>query len=158
VEHLTSVVSSRGILKSCSVHNRRPVSSSAEIDQDLLAGHKAGGSIYVCTDAIAEFARRFLPQVSAPFTLVTGDSDRAVSPDSLGAAVLRTVTEHELCLGWFAQNLATTHYKLQALPIGLDYHTMTANPGFWGVSQVFPVAQEHALLATWSRSPGPNER
>jgi hypothetical protein len=158
MEQLTALVSSRGILRSCCAHNRRPVSSSAQIDPELLAGHRPGRSIYVCTDALPEFARSFLPRIAAPFTLVSGDSDRSVSPDSLGEATFRAIAEHECCLGWFAQNAAASHDKLHALPIGLDYHTMTEKPGLWGLTQVFPLAQELELLASWSRSREPQQR
>jgi hypothetical protein len=158
MEQLTALTSSRGILKSCCTHNRRPVSSSTEIDPDLLAGHRQGGSIYVCTDAVPEFSRNFLPHISAPFRLVTGDSDRPVSTESLGEAAFRAIIEHEHCLGWFAQNATATHDKLHALPIGLDYHTMTEKPGLWGLTQVFPPAQEHELLASWGRSREPHQR
>jgi hypothetical protein len=158
MEELTALVSSRGLLKSCCAHNRRPISSSARIDEDLLAQHRAGGSIYVCTDAVPEFVRTWLPRVTAPFTLVTGDSDMAVSPASLGDQVFSGILENELCLGWFAQNVAARHSKLSALPIGLDYHTMWEKPGFWGVTAVSPIAQERHLLDTWARSPEANQR
>ena len=114
------LISSRGLLKSCGVHNRQPVSSSAAIDADLLARHRACGSIYVCTDALAAFVSTHLPQIQTPFTLVSGDSDTPVSPESLGDQVFRTLLEHSLCQGWFAQNVAARHPRLHALPIGLD--------------------------------------
>ena len=158
MEELTALVSSRGLLKSCCAHNQRPVSSSTAIDQDLLLHHRDGGSIYICTDAVPEFARTWLPRITAPFRLVTGDSDMPVSPASLADEALSRIIENSLCLGWFAQNLAVRHDKLHAIPIGLDYHTMWEKPGFWGLTAVSPLAQEHQLLDTWAHSPEPHHR
>jgi hypothetical protein len=158
MEELTSLVSSRGLRKSCGAHNRQSVSSSPAIDADLLAAHRPGGSIYLCTDAVPEFAKNWLPRLGVPFTLVSGDSDVPVGPASLGSEVLAAILESELCQSWFAQNKATQHAKLHALPIGLDYHTMSENPGLWGLAAVSPVAQEHQLLATWAQSPEPQRR
>jgi hypothetical protein len=153
MEELTTFVSSRGILKSCCARNRSPASSSGAIDQDLLARHRAGGSIYVCTDALREFVHSVLPRLNAPFTLVSGDSDVPVSPASLGDEVFFGILENEQCTAWFAQNVAARHAKLGALPIGLDYHTMWERPGLWGLTQVSPLAQERQMLDTWARSP-----
>jgi hypothetical protein len=38
------------------------------------------------------------------------------------------------------------HPKLQALPIGLDFHTVGEKEGTWGLRKVSPVAQERLLL------------
>jgi hypothetical protein len=152
VEHLAALVSSRGILKSCGAQNRHPVSSHTALDVNLLSNHRPGGSIYVCTDAVPEFSRNVLPRISTPFTLVTGDSDRPVNPQSLGEASFRAILENQHCLAWFAQNIAAAHDKLHPLPIGLDYHTMAEKPGLWGISPISPLVQEHELLATWGRS------
>jgi len=158
MEELTALASSRGLLKSCNARNARPASSHPAIDADLLERHRAGGSIYLCTNAVAEFARRWLPRVSLPFPLVTGNSDLTVSPATLGEDVFLGLLENELCRAWFAQNLAAQHAKLFALPIGLDYHTMWEKPGLWGLTQVSPQAQERQLLETWARSPEPSQR
>jgi hypothetical protein len=153
VEQHTTFVSSRGILNSCSAHNLRAISSAPSIDATLLARSIPGGSIYLCTDAVPEFVRSWLPKVEQPFTLVTGDSDLPVAADSLGEAALGAILDNAKCRAWFAQNLAANHPKLQAMPIGLDYHTMWDRPGTWGISKSSPVAQEKQLLDLWARSP-----
>ncbi len=153
MEQYTTIVSSRGLMKSCCAHNHRPVSSGALIDADLLTRHRPGGSIYVCSDALPEFAARLLPQLEAPFTLVSGDSDLAISPATLGDAVFHGILDNPLCIAWFAQNAQAEHAKLHTLPIGLDYHTMWEHPGAWGLSAVSPMSQEHQMLDIWARSP-----
>ena len=146
MEHLTSMVSSRGILRSCSVHNRRPVSSSNQIDLDLLESHPAGGSIYICTDALQRFASEFVPKISQPFTLVSGDSDLPVSLGLIQQPELAQLLENPYLVAWHAQNLAAGHPKLHALPIGVDYHTMVTQAGFWSLGTASAPAQERTRI------------
>lgn len=153
MEQLTTFVSSRGILRSCGAHNRAPVSSQARLDADLLERHRPGGAIYVCTDALRDFALRCLPLLTSPFTLVSGDSDVPVDESLLADDGIRRLLDSGWLSAWYAQNLATRHPKLHALPIGLDYHTMWERPGFWGLTPVSAIAQENALINTWSASP-----
>jgi len=153
MEAFTAFVSSRGILKSCGIHNKNPVSSQPHIDADLLQDHRSGGSIYVCTDALKNFSENFLLQIQSPFVLVSGDSDVPVGESLLADPIITIILDNEHLLGWFAQNLSTQHPKLSALPIGLDYHTMWDRPGFWGITAVSPIAQENSLINILAGSP-----
>ena len=152
MEHLTSFVSSRGILKSCGSHNLRAMSSSTQIDEDLVLQHRSGGSVYVCTDALERFADNVLPQIQSPFVLVSGDSDESVNAEFITRPAIGRLLEHPLLISWFAQNLALEHPKISALAIGLDYHTMWDRPGQWGLSAVSAFAQERALVDTLEHS------
>ncbi len=158
MEQLTSLISSRGLLKSCHSHNRKPISSSPDIDTDLLANHSHGRSIYVCTDALINFATHFFPKIDLPFVLVSGDGDTAVSADLLNQPAIAALLESELLVSWFAQNLSTSHPKLQHLPIGLDYHTMWERPGAWGISAMSAIAQENTLFNTLASAPPFSDR
>jgi hypothetical protein len=146
-------VSSRGILKACESHNEIPLSSSSNIDGSLLEKHRPGGAIYVCTHALSEFSTRFLPKLDAPFVLVTGDSDLPVNLTLLQEPRVNQILRSPLLLRWYAQNLDAKDPMISHLPIGLDYHTMWQNPGFWGLSSISPIAQERLLIETFSRSP-----
>jgi len=158
MEQLTSLISSRGLLKSCHSHNREPISSSPDIDADLLERHAHGRSIYVCTDALINFATNFLPEIELPFVLVSGDGDTAVSAELLNHPVITALLDNELLVSWFAQNLSATHPKIQHLPIGLDYHTMWERPGAWGISAMSAIAQENTLLNTLASAPSFSDR
>jgi len=158
MEQLTSLISSRGLLKSCHSHNRKPVSSSPDIDTDLLANHSDGRSIYVCTDALINFATHFLPKIELPFVLVSGDGDTAVSVELLNHPEIADLLDSKLLVSWFAQNLSATHPKLQHLPIGLDYHTMWERPGAWGISAMSAIAQENTLFNTLASAPSFGDR
>ena len=153
MEQLTSFMSSRGILKSCDAHNKKPVSSRPEIDSDLLANQRPGQTIYVCTDALINFSDNFLLHVREPFALVSGDSDVAINQMLLDNLSIQKILNSNLLIHWYAQNLATSHPKILALPIGLDYHTMWEHPGLWGITAVSPLAQENALLNNLASSP-----
>lgn len=158
MERLTTFVSSRGLLKSCVCHNSRPISSHPHIDTDLLAHHRPGGSIYVCTDALRNFAVNFLPHIQQPFVLVTGDSDAAISPALIADPAIAAILGNQYLLAWHAQNLSAQHAKLHHLPIGMDYHTMWEKPGLWGLTAVSPMAQEHSLQTIFAESPELTQR
>ena len=158
MEQLTAFVSSRGILKACTVHNVKPVSSRADIDPDLLANHKAGGSIYVCSDALKAFAEEFLPLIRDPFVLVSGDSDAPINDSLLADPSINALVSSKLLLKWYAQNLSAHHPSLFSLPIGLDYHTMWEKPGHWGLTAVSPISQENSLINILAASPEFNQR
>lgn len=153
MEHLTTLVSSRGLLKSCNAYNIRPRSSVDSVDSSLLDSHGPGGSIYVCTDALARFSSEVLPKISSPFVLVTGDSDTPIDDELLNSAPARALLESSFLIEWFAQNLATQNEVLRAIPIGQDYHTVWERPGIWGLGPSSPIAQEHLLIETFRQAP-----
>jgi hypothetical protein len=158
MEHLTTLVSSRGLLRSCDSYNVRPRSSVDSIDSSLLERHAPGGSIYVCTDALLRFANEVLPNISSPFLLVTGDSDTPIDVDFLSFPHAQAILGSPYLIEWFAQNLATQHDALRAIPIGQDYHTVWERPGVWGLGPASPIAQEHQLIDTFRQAPDINNR
>jgi hypothetical protein len=127
------------------------VSSNQHIDIDLLRNYNPYGSIYVCTDALQNFAQNFLPQIATPFTLVSGDSDMLVN--DITVPHIATILNSQYLIVWYAQNLSVNHPKLFHMPIGLDYHSMWEKPGTWGLSATYPSAQENSLVNTFSKSP-----
>ena len=153
MEQLTTFVSSRGILKSCSSHNANPVSSHPEVDAELLEAHRPGGSIYVCTNALLNFASHFMANIESPFVLVSGDSDTPITDAFLAQPPIQALLKSEYLTAWHAQNLVAQHPKLHLLPIGMDYHTMWQLPGMWGLTAMSPMAQENSLLNNLAASP-----
>jgi len=151
-------VSSRGILRSCDAHARRPRSSQGRIPPDLGRILRSARVVYLCTDMVPQFVREHLPRRRGPFTLVTGDSDLAVAAGPIVERVLDALTSHPMLVAWYAQNRVFRHPKLHSLPIGLDYHTLSPPEGGgrahpWGARRV-PVDQESQLVQI-GRSAGP---
>lgn len=132
MENYQKLVSSRGILRSCDLHNRAPQSSSPAIDFREDAQLAVGGSIYCCTDALENFANHVIDDISVPFVLVSGDADTVVSPGTLRAGVFDKIMSHPTLLRWYAQNIGAAGDELHFLPIGLDYTTMSYFPEVWG--------------------------
>lgn len=155
MEQLCKFVSSRGILKSCDHHNKNPQSSNQFIDYELLDDLKPFDSIYVCYEALPNFVENFLPKIFTFFTLVTGDSDHDVT---MYKEETDRILNHPHLMNWFVQNRAIEHPKLQALPIGLDFHTVWEKQGNWGLRPVSPMAQERLLLQNLYESPQPNKK
>ena len=150
-------VSSRGILKSCDAHARRPCSSQSSIPLGLSRVLRTARVVYLCTDMVPQFVHEHLPRRSTPFTLVTGDSDLAVAAGPIAERVLDALTSHPMFVAWYAQNRVFKHPKLHSMPIGLDYHTLSLLEGGgrdhpWGARRV-PVDQERQL-AQIGRSAG----
>jgi len=74
------------------------------------------------------FVDRILPALTAPFVLVTGESDRTQprqldtrypSP-LLSPRQWETLTSHPLLLRWFASELDTAHKNVSPLPVGVN--------------------------------------
>ncbi|WP_310621526.1 hypothetical protein [Flexibacterium corallicola] len=146
-------VGSRGLLKSCDFHNRNPVSTSGNIDRSFLKSFREGESIYVCTNALEAFVTQHLPNLKKRFTLVTGDSILTVNREILPKHQLRKLIESPFLENWFAQNLAMRHEKIYAIPLGLDYHTLTLRARHpWGRFQT-PVDQERSLVSVRGSAP-----
>ena len=71
-------------------------------------------TIFVYTHLIPYFAYYLAPKISREFTLVTHNSDHAVTIQDL------ELLNNPNLKGWFAQNVEFSHEKLHALPIGLQ--------------------------------------
>jgi hypothetical protein len=130
-------VSSRGILKSCDIHNPVPKSSSDFLDPTIYANIPAGSTVYVCTEAIPNFLKNFLPSAKGPVVVVSGDSDLSFPTDT-------AFLNDPKILHWFAQNSTGNHPKLSSIPIGLDYHTVAQQDHHWS-PKMSPKHQENQI-------------
>lgn len=128
-------VCSRGILKSCNFHSPKPKSSCHNDYQyliDMLQSNKMfnGMSIYVCSDLLHFFVNKILSKINKRFVLVTGDSDLCVPREALSREETFALLNYPYLLKWFIQNTQVQdNPKIVQLPIGIDYHTISENPG-----------------------------
>ncbi|MCP3969253.1 MAG: hypothetical protein GY717_02830 [Rhodobacteraceae bacterium] len=151
-------VGSKGLLKLCETHQPLPNDFSAKWPRRALQSHRSGGRVYVHATAVKHFARRALLRIDSPFVLVSGDCVADVSPASLGESVVSKVLDHPHLIRWHAQNLGFEHTKVQPMPLGLDYHTISRRRRpEWG-PQASPRAQEDLLLTIRAMSPPLGQR
>lgn len=142
-------VNSRGIAKSCKHYNPNMKSSESRTPIDVNA-IRENDSVYICADALEDFAANTLPALKTSIVLVSGDADKTIQ---LSDAYAQTIVNSQKITRWHAQNLVDAHPKLVQMPIGLDYHTLASNAGhFWGAQQS-PQAQEAAIVALHTAQP-----
>jgi hypothetical protein len=148
-ESNNTFVSSRGILKSCDWYSTTPQSSI----QRLLnyppleaADPNQIRTFYICSTAIPYFIRHILPNLKKPFILVGGDCDETIPNDIFQSSkAFNEFINNPNLIHWFSQNLACSHPKMTAIPIGLDYHTVS-RIGSFGEPPTFPADQESQLF------------
>ena len=142
-------VSSRGILKSCDWFSTTPQSSIQRmLNYPPLMAAKPNQirTFYICSGTIPYFISHILPNLRKPFILVGGDCDETIPNDIFqNTKVFYEFIDNPLLLHWFSQNLAYSHPKMTAIPIGLDYHTVS-RWNAWGERVASPADQEAQLI------------
>ena len=149
-------VSSRGLLKSCQHRSQNPHSSLNAVDWNINTSNmKEGDTIYICSSALLDFTIRLLPKINTRFILVSGDSDAPIPTGALTSNAFEQLINNEYLIIWFSQNLVFSpkvYQKFQFLPIGIDYHTMSAGNHYWG-PRTSPKTQEELLFAVLKTAP-----
>jgi hypothetical protein len=115
-------VSSRGILKSCIIHNSNPASSSKTIDGIDLSKITEHSTVYITGSAVSEFAKH-LDKIQNNFILVSGDCDETIPTDIFSDDEFNKFISSDKIIHWYSQNCIKKHPKLSIIPIGLDYHS-----------------------------------
>ena len=115
-----------------------------------------GDLVWTRLIALPQFLREAMPRIRARFALVTGDEDWSIPQSFAGSAEL---LDDPKLVYWFSQNLdhAANHPKLQVVPIGLDFHTISNGPR-WGHARATPADQEAELEALRAEMPPTEER
>jgi len=133
MENNCSFVSSRGILKSCTIHSPNPQSSQNHDTEYLdVMVQRENMSIYVCSDLLRKFVSIYLPKIKVPFYLVSGDSDLEIPKDVLNEDEFKKLIKNDKLICWYAQNMTIPDFpKIKNIPIGLDYHTINSAPNHW---------------------------
>jgi hypothetical protein len=155
----TKFVGSYPVMALCDIRPDRPQSSFIDIKYlnklpYLLStvDPKKIVSIYLCSDALIQFATTVLPKLKRQFILISGDSDLEICSDNLKNA-FDFILENPNVLAWYAQNKSGVHPKLYSLPIGLDFHSKWIDPEMWGRGSLLPSMQELEMRLLFSKSP-----
>jgi len=141
---LNKYVSSRGILQSCDVHSKNPVSSTKTFDIDISKIENFS-TVYITASAIPTFAES-LNKIDSKFILVSGDCDESVPDMIFNENSFLKFIESDKIICWFTQNCTRVHPKLIPIPIGLDYHTLSKSSMVWG-KQKGAEMQEKELIS-----------
>jgi hypothetical protein len=142
-------------MKSCTVYPPAPQSSTRvcyDCDWEHLPPNT---TLYVNSSAIPHFRAARLPRIKVPFVLVSGDCDETVPYEIFTSeADCAAFLEDARLLAWFCQNSLLKHPKVQCIPIGMDYHTLSVNARHsWGPQQT-PEQQERILTLLAKRAEG----
>lgn len=138
------------------VRGQRGGRAALRFDAKRFATVKDGDLVWMRLIALPQFVEQALPRIQARFTLLTGDEDWSIPGGFSGSAQL---LDSPKLLRWFTQNLDASgqHPKLDVLPIGLDFHTISNGPK-WGEPQATPAQQEAQLEALRAAMPANPER
>lgn len=159
----TRWVWSRGLALCCDhnggltfVRGQRGARAPLRFDPSDFERVKDGDLVWMRLIALPQFLREALPRINARFALLTGDEDWSIPGSFAGSA---TLLESPKLLYWFSQNVdeSARHPKLQVLPIGLDFHTISNGPR-WGHAQASPAEQELELEVLRSQMTPTTER
>jgi len=154
---------SRGLALACDhnggstfVRGQRGARTALRFDPRDFERVKDGDLVWMRLIALPQFLREALPRIKARFALLTGDEDWSIPGSFAGSAAL---LDSPKLVYWFSQNLDATacHPKLQVLPIGLDFHTISNGPR-WGHEQATPAEQEAELEALRQSMPPTEQR
>jgi len=138
------------------VKGQRGGRAALRFDPSLFERVQDGDLVWMRLIALPQFITEALPRIRARFGLVTGDEDWAIPSSFPGSA---TLLADPRVVAWFTQNYDGTdsNPKLQPLPIGLDFHTIS-NGRKWGHWPATPAAQEAELEALCNVAPRNGER
>jgi len=159
----TKFVWSRGLGLLCDhnggvdfVKRQRGGRPALRFEPELFSSVEDGELVWMRMIALPQFVSEALPRIKARFSLVTGDEDWAL-PSGFDRASELTSDPRLLC--WFTQNFdgMDTSGKIQPIPIGLDFHTIS-NRRKWGHWPATPAAQEAELEALRASAPPNAER
>lgn len=159
----TRWVWSRGLALGCEhnggltfVRGQRGARAPLRFDPRAFDAVKDGDLVWMRLIALPQFLKEALPRIRGRFGLLTGDEDWSIPGSFAGSAELLA---SDKLVRWFTQNpdRGAAHPKLQGLPIGLDFHTISNGPR-WGHEQATPTEQEAELDALRAEMPKAEER
>lgn len=144
----TKFVSSRGILNSTNIHNQIQYANHKSLSIKEINKILPHDSLYICSDALINFSKKTIDNIKVPFTLVSGNSDLEISPNTIGDKNFYKILNYNFLKKWYAQNLSFKNKKIINLPIGLDYQSESQGNHKIGKNRRLPFDQEQLLIKT----------
>ena len=109
---------------------------------------KEGSVIYLRFDCFKQFMER-LKTIPQRITLVLGNGDQTFPTDFFTDDEFKKFMEQDKIIRVFSMNVNREHPKLEAYPIGVDYHTLHKESMKWG-PKMEATEQEAELESTRS--------
>jgi hypothetical protein len=145
-EELCKYVSSKGIAKSCDIQV-----FTIDDFNNIINNVKETPTIYVHVNFIKTLKTN-LHLINYRFVLVTGSGDYTNPNDFFNnEKEFLDFINNDKIIRWYSQNCIIEHEKIIKIPIGLDYHTLSANSHYWGI-KMNPIEQENELLVICNSS------
>lgn len=93
------------------------------------------------------FAEHIVPNLSAPFVLITTDGDTSV-PSDLNYETFQRIIQSPYLQIWFSQNVCKTSVsdKLKGIPLGLDLHTNRGLGNGWDLYSYLHTQSKRFLI------------
>lgn len=112
--------------------------------------NKPNATIYVNSFNLDYFIKNIHDKLENNYILVSGGDDHTIPYDIKN---YKKILSSEKCIKWFSQNCISNHPKLECIPIGLDYHTLSypEKSNISNRTAITPMKQEQELIEVKSR-------
>jgi len=141
-------VSSHGILKSCDII----ILSNEDFTKLIENIPTKKNPIIYFNVYVFYILKSNLHLINYNFILVSGDGD-LTNPTELFSSEdeFSNFINNEKIIKWYSQNCIIEHPKIEKIPIGLDYHTLSKKKHYWGEIKT-PIEQENELIKVHLKS------
>lgn len=99
--------------------------------KDYIHSVQENSVVWVSEHALKDFYHRTLPHIKNRFVLVISDGDNSFPSTYIPSFSVYKLIHHPKIIHIFAQNVDIEHPKISPIPIGLDFHSMTKDSGYF---------------------------
>lgn len=113
--------------------------------QFINISNEPNETIYITSSNLNHFIHNIHDKLENNYILVSGGDDSTI-PYSISN--YKKILNDKKCIKWYSQNCIPIHPKLECIPIGLDYHTLSHHEktNLANRSKISPIEQEKELI------------
>jgi hypothetical protein len=114
--------------------------------QFININNPPNSTIYINSPNLNYFIRHIQNKLENNYILVSGGDDHTI-PYSISN--YKKILNDKKCIKWYSQNCIAIHPKLECIPIGLDYHTLSypEKTNISNRTEISSVEQEKELIS-----------
>lgn len=107
--------------------------------------NKPNSTIYVNSFNLDYFIKNIHDKLENNYILVSGGDDHTIPYDIKN---YKKILSSKKCIKWYSQNCISIHPKLECIPIGLDFHTLSypEQSNISNLTKISPTEQEKELI------------